>query len=373
MSETALVWFRQDLRLSDNPALSTALSRHERVIPVFIHTDADPSDSAPGAASRWWLHHSLNSLDASLRELGSRLVIRSNGDIMTLLVQLVEQSGAGSVYWNRLYEPDHIQRDKLIKATLRERGVEVVSSNGGLLNEPWEISKNDGEPFRVFTPFWKACIRSGLNGSRYEFPDRMPGVSNRIKSEKLASLDLLPKIPWDKAFSDWWSPGEAGAHRSLDEFLDEAVQHYQDDRNRPDVDGTSRLSPHLHFGEISPRQVVEITTHAVNLNKAPGLVTQTEAFIREVGWREFAYHLLYHFPYTVEKPLYERFDNFPWAKNYKRNLKAWQQGHTGIPIVDAGMRELWHTGWMHNRVRMIVASTIGMPVRPCCQAFRWRL
>ena len=358
MSETAIVWFRQDLRIADNPALSAALNHHERMIPVFAYASEDSPDHVPGAASRWWLHHSLKALDQSLRELGSRLIIRSNGDSLGILRELIEQTGAAHVYWNRLYEPGHIERDKAIKQALLEQGIEVGSYNSALLYEPWEITKNDGDPFRVFTPFWKACIRKGLPADQYDAPERLPAVSNRIKSEKLGSLALLPKTRWDKAFAEYWQPGEAGAHECLDEFLDNRVLHYKHDRDRPDIVGTSRLSPHLHFGEISPRQIVDKTNRAVNSGRQRGMVTHSEVFVREVGWREFAYQLLYHFPHTVEKPLNERFDNFPWAKNYKRKLRDWQQGQTGIPIVDAGMRELWHTGWMHNRVRMIVASLL---------------
>ena len=358
MSKAAIVWFRRDLRLADNPALDAALEQHQRVIPVYIHASNEGEDWRDGAASNWWLHHSLKSLAESLRKLGSRLVLADSSNSLDTLLQLASQAGADHVYWNRLYEPHHIERDKAIKKTLKDSGIEVSSFNSTLIHEPWEIAKNDGGPFRVFTPFWKACVSAGLHESQCEAPERMPAVNNRIKSVKLAELELLPKIRWDKAFSDHWQPGEAGAHDSLDEFLENAAAHYQDDRNRPDIIGTSRLSPHLHFGEISPRQIVEATTHLVNTDSKKGIVTNTESFVREIGWREFAYHLLYHFPHTVDRPLYERFEDFPWEKNYNRNLRAWQQGQTGIPIVDAGMRELWHTGWMHNRVRMIVASLL---------------
>ena len=358
MNEAAIVWFRQDLRLTDNPALSAALARHEHVIPVYLHADDAKTEWSHGAASRWWLHHSLESLDASLRKLGSRLIIRCNGSSADLLGQLVEETGATHVYWNRLYEPHHIERDRIIKKRLLEQALEVSSFNGALLFEPWEITKADGSPFRVFTPFWKACVKKGLPAAHFDPPGQLPAVSRRTRSEKAASLDLLPKIRWDEGFTGNWLPGEAGAHEYLDEFLEDRVLHYKDDRDRPDRPGTSRLSPHLHFGEISPRQIVGVSNQAVDASSQRGIVGGTEAFIREVGWREFAYHLLYHFPHTVDKPLYDRFDAFPWEKNYARKLEAWQQGRTGIPIVDAGMRELWHTGWMHNRVRMIVASLL---------------
>lgn len=372
MSNPAIVWFRQDLRLSNNPALAAALDKHERVIPVFIHEQADTAAWQHGAASCSWLHHSLKALSSSLRELGSRLIIRSGSDSHSLLDELIAQTKAAHVYWNRLYDPRHIERDKSIKQSLRDRGLEVCSFNSNLLFEPWQISKNDGGPFRVFTPFWKACVKSGSPGHPDDAPGHMPAVSSRVQSARLESLGLLPKIRWDLNFSEQWQPGETGAHQRLDAFLDHAVVRYQDDRNRPDIDGTSMLSAHLHFGEISPQQIIEKTNQAIDINKQQGIVANAESFIREIGWREFAYHLLYHFPHTVDRPLYEHFEDFPWDKNYSANLRAWQQGQTGIPLVDAGMRQLWHTGWMHNRVRMIVASFLAKNLLiPWQEGTRW--
>jgi deoxyribodipyrimidine photo-lyase len=372
MSKAAIVWFRQDLRINDNPALMAALDNHERVIPVYIHAAAESGKWQHGAASRWWLHHSLKSLAGNLRELGSRLIIRTGADSQSLMQELVEQTKSGHIYWNRLYEPHHIKRDKFIKQAMIDQGVEVNSFNAALLYEPWDISKKDGDPFRVFTPFWKSCATSGLPGSSWDQVDHLPPVSTGIKSAKLESLDLLPKVRWDSSFSDHWLPGEAGAHRHIDDFLDHAVINYPDDRNRPDITGTSMLSPHLHFGEISPRQIIDKTSQYANISNRQGLVASADCFIREIGWREFAYHLLYHFPHTVDKPLYERFDHFPWEKNYSRKLRAWQKGLTGIPVVDAGMRQLWHTGWMHNRVRMIAASLLTKNMLiPWQQGARW--
>ena len=356
MNEPAIVLFRQDLRIGNNPALAAALADHEYVIPVYLHADGGAGDWPHGAASRWWLHHSLKSLDSSLRALGSRLVIRTGDDSHRIISALLQQTGARHVYWNRLYEPAHIGRDKAITQSLQDQGIKVISFNSSLLFEPWDISKNDGGPFRMFTPFWKACVKSGLPAEQYESPRDLPRVSKRINSVKLEALKLLPKIGWDKGFIDHRRIGEAGAHHCLDEFLEQAVLNYQDDRNRPDINGTSRLSAYLHFGQISPRQILDKTTRMVNINSQQGIVSNTDAFVRELGWREFAYHLLYHFPHTVDRPLYEHFDKFPWETNYSKKLRAWQQGRTGIPLVDAGMRELWQTGWMHNRIRMIVAS-----------------
>ena len=372
MSDTAIVWFRQDLRLSDNPALSAALANHQRVIPVYILEQKGASEWRDGAASRWWLHHSLKALARSLRELGSRLIVRSGDQSQRLLHELVSETGATHVYWNRLYEPDHIARDKAIKKSLIDQGLAVNSSNSKLMHEPWEITKADGGPFRVFTPFWKACTRLGLDRNPDAAPERMPAVSTRLKSTRLESLGLLPEIRWDYAFASHWQPGEHGAEQNLEAFLDDAAIHYDEDRNRPDLAGTSMLSPHLHFGEISPAQIIARTSMVASIDGQPGVVTNTEAFIRELGWREFAYHLLYHYPHTVDTPLYERFNDFPWEKDYSENLRAWQQGLTGVPLVDAGMRQLWQTGWMHNRVRMIVASFLTKNLLiPWQQGARW--
>ncbi len=358
MSEPAIVWFRQDLRVTNNPALTAALENHEHVTPVFIYSLAESAEWQHGAASRWWLHHSLESLAGTLFELGSRLIIRNGEDSLGIMQELIEQTKARHIYWNRLYEPHHIKRDMHIKQALLDQGVEVNSFNGTLLFEPWEVTKKDGDPFRVFTPFWNACALSGLPGSVCDQPERFPAVNTRIKSMKLESLELLPQVRWDSSFSYYWQPGETGAHRHLDDFLDQAVMDYIDGRDRPDINGTSMLSPHLHFGEISPQQVIDKTGQFVNISRQQGLIANADSFIREIGWREFAYHLLYHFPHTVDRPLYERFEKFPWENNYSDNLSAWQHGLTGIPIIDAGMRQLWETGWMHNRVRMIVASLL---------------
>ena len=223
MSEPAIVWFRQDLRITDNPALSAALDNHERVIPVYIHAAAESGKWQLGPASRWWLNHSLKSLAGSLRELVSRLIIRKGADSLSVMQQLVEQTGARHVYWNRLYEPHHIERDRLIKQAMNDQGVEVNSFNATLLYEPWQISKNDGGPCRVFTTFWKTCVKSGLPGSTQDQPDHLPPVNTGIKSAKPESLDLLPRVRWDSLFSDHWQPEEAGAHQHIDDFLYRAV------------------------------------------------------------------------------------------------------------------------------------------------------
>ena len=358
MSDTAIVWFRRDLRLADNPALNMALERHARIIPLYIHAPHEQDAWMPGAASRWWLHHSLLSLDQSLKQRGSHLVVRTADTCLDVLQALIAESGATHVYWNRLYEPHAMKRDRQITTTLIEAGIQVSTCNASLLFEPEEIAKQDGTPYRVFTPFWKACLRQETPFALTDSPARLPAVSQGIATVKIETLALLPSIRWDSGLASSWQPGESAAEVCLDSFLDDAVSVYPTGRDRPDRQHTSRLSPHLHFGEISPQRVVSRARQFAAAQSMPGLVTGTDAFIREVGWREFASHLLYHFPHTTDKPLYGHFEQFPWRTEYTGDLEAWQRGQTGIPVVDAGMRELWHTGWMHNRVRMIVASLL---------------
>lgn len=349
----ALVWFRQDLRLMDNPAFTAGCSFASGVIPVFIWSPEEEGPQAPGAASRWWLHHSLTALQQALRESGSQLLLR-RGSAQTVLGELIRVTGARAVFWNRRYEPAAIARDTALKKALLAAGVQVESFNSNLLFEPWEIATKTKQPYQVFSPYWRACLAGAAVEKPLPVPAKAPTPASWPESEKLDALGLLPRIDWAAGLRAAWRPGEAGAHDLLERFLDEAIAHYGTDRDRPEHPGTSRLSPHLHFGEISPRQI----WHAVQARIKEGaraLVAQGEHFLREVGWREFAHHLLYHFPHTVTKPLRPEFERFPWSRDRKK-LRAWQRGQTGYPIVDAGMRELWHTGWMHNRVRMIVAS-----------------
>ncbi len=351
-----LVWFRQDLRLQDNPALNAALDRGGPVVPVYILDDAGEGAWAPGGASRWWLHHSLAALDGSLRERGSQLVL-ARGDSARVLQALQAATGAGATYWNRRYEPAVIARDARIKAEFVAAGVEAKSFNGALLHEPHTVANKEGRPFQVFTPYWRHCLTlevpavAKLPSGRWPVPDRWP------ESLPLAALELLPRLPWADGFGETGEPGEAGALKRVKAFVATGMAGYDGNRNLPDRDGTSRLSPHLHFGEVSPRQIwaaVQASARATGVfppNKGAGV------FLAEIGWREFAHQLLYHFPHTPERPLREEFARFPWAPDPGEKMRrAWQRGATGYPIVDAGMRQLWHTGWMHNRVRMIVAS-----------------
>ena len=240
------------------------------------------------------------------------------------------------------------------------------------MQEPWEVLTKNKTAFRVFTPFWKAHQLSYQPLPPLPAPEILPNLSKTIASLDIDDLQLLPTIPWDKGIAATWHPGEKSARARLQQFLDTGMQDYATARDRPDQSGSSRLSPHLHFGEISPKQIVSAVTNYVQANKQAGILKSAETFIRELGWREFAYHLLFHFPHTIEKPLNERFATFPWQSDYRSPLKAWQQGRTGFPIIDAGMRELWHTGWMHNRVRMLVASLLTKNLRiPWQQGERW--
>ena len=356
MSDTKriLVWLRRDLRLQDNPALSEA-AKHGEVIPVFIWSPEEEGDRAPGEASQWYLHHSLKSLQAGFENLGAKLIIRCGNTSLSVLEELVKDCNADAVYWGRQYSPHQIARDTEIKSALMERGVEVKSFNSSLLFEPWQIESKTGSPYKVFTPFWKECRRNeDLIEAIYSLPSRSSFSTDSVKSTGIDDLGLLPRIPWDKEFYNEWQPGEKGAWKFLETFLDTAVDEYSERRNNPDVRGTSRLSPALHFGEISPKQI--FVTVMKRVAARGGEETKGErVFLSEVGWREFNRNLVYHFPETVTENLKRQFDSFPWEDN-PLAFDAWKKGQTGYPIVDAGMRELWATGWMHNRVRMIVAS-----------------
>lgn len=349
-----LVWFRQDLRLDDNPALLAAVARGGLVVPVFIWSPDEEGEWAPGAASRWWLHQSLASLDASLRQHGSRLLVR-RGPTLPALLELARATGAGAVVWNRRYEPAVIVRDAAVKTALKAAGLEATSYNSALLFEPWDVQNREGKPFQVFTPFWKACLARPEPPRPLAAPRELLAPKTWPDGLELQALDLQPPIDWVWGMRDAWKPGEVGAAALLAEFLADAVRVYAGERDRPDRRGTSRLSPHLHFGEVSPRRVWHETYAAIAAGLTGEQTASAEWFLREVGWREFAHHLLFHFPHTPSEPLRADYKHFPWETN-PTAFKAWKRGRTGYPIVDAGLRELWTTGWMHNRVRMIVAS-----------------
>ncbi|MBX3480147.1 MAG: deoxyribodipyrimidine photo-lyase [Caulobacter sp.] len=342
------MWFRQDLRLADNPALAEAAAGP--VIPVFI-LDETEAVRQRGGASLWWLDKSLRALARDLEARGSKLILR-RGEAAKIVRELVEETGAGAVCWNRLYDGAVIDRDKSLKAGLKADGVDCRSFNAALLNEPWEIASGSGTPYRVYTPYWRAARERIGSISTTPAPDRLEAPGSWPGSDDLDDWGLHPTSPdWSSGFGDW-TPGEAGALQALDEFLDDGVARYREDRDRPDRPGTSRLSPHLHFGEIGPRQVWRAAQAAAARGASEG---QVDKFLAELGWREFHHHLLFYNPKLATENFRPEWDAFVWRDD-EAAFRAWTRGETGYPIVDAGMRELWATGYMHNRVRMIAAS-----------------
>lgn len=339
---TAIIWFRNDLRLSDNAALLKAC-QHQNVIPVYIFDEN--AGRKLGAAKRLWLHHALNDLILSLRALGSELILRS-GDEKTVLKEIINETNVNAVYWNRRYEPDAIKTDTDLKSALKNQNIVVESFSGHLLHEPTQLKTKAGTPFRVFTPFWKTLDATIEVDAPYPAPITIPQVPTGLDSIDLNELDLLPTKPdWSAGIMERFTPGESAARKVLTDYLDGKVENYQDNRDFPALDATSKLSPYLTFGEISPRQVWHASKN----------VSGAQPFRRQLAWRDFSYHLLFHKPGLNEINFNNAFDSFKWDKN-DTLLKIWQQGKTGYPIIDAGMRELWQTGYMHNRVRMIVAS-----------------
>lgn len=340
-----LVWFRRDLRLADHAALNAAAATGLPVVPVFIGTPEEDGEAAAGAAWRWWLHQSLVALERSLRARGTRLIVRS-GPITQILLQVAEETGARRIFCNRVYEPAALMAESALESRLRAKGVSIESFNGSLLFEPGSIRTAAGGAFRVFTPFWRALWNErGAVRVPLRTPKRIPGPRGWPTSLQVADLGLEPGIDWAAGIRAVWTPGEEAAQKRLRRFTKEPVGQYGEERNHTDHDGTSRLSPHLHFGEISPVQI----WHAVADRPS------SEAYLRQLAWREFAYHLLVENPETIHEPFRTEFRNFPWRRNARR-LRAWQRGQTGYPFVDAAMRQLWATGWMHNRARLVVAS-----------------
>ena len=351
---TTLVWFRLDLRIADNPALDAALKRGAPVIPVYVHAPGEEGAWAPGGASRWWLHHSLARLDDDLTRVGSRLILRSADDSLATLSALVHECNATHVVWNRRYEPAIVARDQKIKSALRAAGVETMSYNSALLHEPWTVKNKTGAPFQVYTPYWRHCLGLDDPGNPLPAPSRLSAPAHWPQSASLGSLGLLPTLDWTSGLRAAWAPGSAAAQALLERFLCECFDQYPALRDQPSIQGTSRLSPHLHFGEIGPREIWHATRRFA-LERGQHSTWRASRFLAEIGWREFAYHLLYHFPHTPEQPLRTNYARFPWRRNDPA-ASAWSRGSTGYPIVDAGLRELWHSGWMHNRVRMIAGS-----------------
>ncbi len=368
--DATLLWMRSDLRLDDNVALQDAIARGGAVVPVFIWTPGEEAPWSPGPASRWWLDRSLRSLDASLAAMGAKLVVR-RGPALDVLRDLARETGSTAVFWNRRYEPAVIARDKALKEALRADGLEAESFNSALLFEPWQNGKDDGTPYRVFTPFWNAMKRRGPAREPVDAPGSVPAPKKWPHGDSIDRLDLLPTPDWAGGMRAAWTPGEAGARAELERFLVDALHDYETGRDRPGRTGTSRLSPHLHFGEIGPRRIWK-TVRDLVADRADGAFdAAAECWLRELAWREFAHHLLFHFPHTTDAPLKSEFARMDWTDD-SRLLRAWQKGLTGYPIVDAGMRELWTTGWMHNRVRMIVASFLVKDLRISWQqGSRW--
>ncbi|HLP23069.1 MAG TPA: deoxyribodipyrimidine photo-lyase [Microbacteriaceae bacterium] len=358
---TALLWLRDDLRLRDNPAL-VAAAEHGPVTAVYLLDEASPGIRPLGGATKWWLHESLRTLATDLEQLGVPLVLR-RGAAAEVIPALVRELGATGVFWNRRYGGVERDIDASIKSALREAGVHVASSAANLLFEPWTVQTGSGGPYGVFTPFWKACLAGPVPRQPLELPQRLVGGAGAA-SDSLDEWTLQPRTPdWAGGLRESWTPGERGAHDRLAIFLETGLPAYADGRDFTDRDVTSRLSPHLRFGEISPFQVWHAAATRREAHPEP-----VRKFLSEVGWREFAWHVLFHFPELANRNWKPQFDAFPWERPEPLILRAWQRGNTGVDLVDAGMRELWHTGTMHNRVRMVVASFLTKNLR-----IDWRL
>jgi deoxyribodipyrimidine photo-lyase len=350
----AIVWFRRDLRLSDNPAFAAAAARGGPVVPAWVLAPGEEGDSAPGGAARVFLHEALRALSEALSARGSRLTLR-RGPSIGALIDLAGETGADAVFVNRVREPAYLLRDEKVVAALRANGLEVRLFEDGALFPPDSIRSSSGGPFRVFTPFWRRCLAQPPPIAPVPAPGTIPPPSRAPLSVPLPELRLLPAVPRDAGIREAFPAGEERAGERLARFLDGAVAAYPADRDRPGVDGTSRLSPYLHFGCIGVREVWHAVQSRAAVDAVPGAARGAEAFLRQLGWREFSRHVLFHFPDSVHSPLRPGFDGFPWRED-PAGLAAWQAGRTGYPMVDAGMRQLWATGWMHNRVRMLAAS-----------------
>ena len=350
----SIVWFRNDLRLGDNPALHAALEGGAPLLCIFI-SEEDHGLRPLGAASRWWLHHSLVALAADLEKAGARLDLYT-GKAAEIVPALAKAAKAGALFFNRRYGEAATKLDKTIEIASASDTCKVETFNGRLLHEPWEIATKNGGSYGVYTPYWKAALAVGDPGDPLPRPRKLDGakrVASGPSHTTLKALDLLPTKPdWAKGWDENWTPGEAGANARLADFLDDDLATYAEERNILASRGTSRLSPHLRFGEISPRTIL----HAVKAAETKASAGGAKTFLSEIGWREFDYHVLHYHPDVADTNLHRQFDKMPWEHLSKKELDAWKQGQTGYPVVDAGMRELWTTGTMHNRVRMITAS-----------------
>lgn len=354
-----IVWFRDDLRLADNPALQMATQSDRPIICIFVHDEKSEGLRALGGAARWWLHGSLDSLDKALQGRGGRLSIFT-GPAATVVPWLAEEYKAGAVFWNRRYGSAERRVDEAVKTALKAQDVEARSFNGHLLYEPWSIKTKAGGPFRIFSAFWRAAYGFGEPELPLPAPSRLKFCKQSDEiNQSLVELDGLALEPvahdWAGGLRSTWKRGEDGAQAQLEHFLEEHLAEYAEFRDYPDRPATSRLSPYLRFGNISARQAWHAADSYANAGRHKISNRNLDKFKSELGWREFSYHLLYHNPDIATRNLQPKFDDMPWRENAAA-LEAWQEGRTGYPIVDAGMRELWNTGWMHNRVRMVVAS-----------------
>ncbi|MDJ0376787.1 deoxyribodipyrimidine photo-lyase [Cryobacterium sp. PH31-L1] len=355
-----VVWFRDDLRVADHPALQAAIEQGQPIVALYLLDEQSDGVRPLGGAARWWLHQSLRSLAGSIEDLGGRLILR-RGAAGPIIAGLVHETDASAVFWNRRYGLAERTIDTAIKSDLRERGVDAHSFAGSLLFEPWTIQTGQGGSYSVFTPFWRACTAGAPPRAPYPAPAAIPGwagdpTTAALVSDDLDDWGLEPSSPdWAGGLRAAWTPGEASAHSLLDTFLAESLPRYATERDEPAQNATSRLSPHLRWGEISPHQVWA-ATHKAQRGLSGSELASATRFLTEVGWREFAYHVLFHAPDLATTNLRPAFDAFPWPPLDRDALAAWQQGRTGFALVDAGMRELWRTGSMHNRVRMVTAS-----------------
>lgn len=394
MSDRATIfWFRRDLRLADNPALLAAAAaagaRHAPLLPAYVWEPRERRRWAPGAAARWWLWRSLSALDGELRAHGSRLTV-ADGDPTERVPELAAGAGAHAVYWAAGLEPDEAADDEAVAAALLDAGIRaVVVPQANLLYDPAAVRTQAGRPYTVFTPFWRACLALPRPEPPLPAPEALPAAPPALPawpappatpadSPAGDAASALPRLrdeairPWSAGFAEVWTPGEAGAQARLTAFVSGGLlSGYAEERDHPALHGTSRLSPHLHWGELSGRQVWHAMAGALaeaglepeaavapvdrDAAQAPGTAASAGAYLRQLGWREFGHHLLAAFPELPERPLSRRFEMFPWRRD-PAALDAWRQGRTGASLVDAGMRELWNTGWMHNRARLVTGS-----------------
>ncbi len=350
----SIVWFRQDLRVKDNPALREALETGMPIIPIYIWNPREKPREKIGKASRWWLHHSLTRLDKKISTYGSRLILRSGNPRVTLQ-KLVRATGAKVIYWNRSYEQETIRLLSQIQKCLEAENIQVKTYNSQILFEPSCFLNKKHTPYKIFTPFWKECQNRTLRFTSNTVLAKWPTPSLWPVTEDLKDWKLLSSEVYDSALQSAWNPGEQGAHKLLKIFLNGNLASYEFGRNHPSSSVTSRLSPHLHFGEISPSYIWNCMRRKTNAFSNKNSDQGALSFLRQIAWREFAYHLLFHFPHLKSQPMKHDFLHFPWEKN-PLGLQAWQQGKTGYPLVDAGMRELISNGWIHNRIRLVVAS-----------------